>query len=293
MRIGVVILPESRWWVAEPKWRAAEEFGFHHAWTYDHIGWRSLVDGPWFDAVSTLTAAAMVTSRIRIGMMVSSPNFRHPVPFARELLGLDDISDGRFTLGIGAGGPGYDTEVFGAEPLSGPERFARFTEFTDCLDLLLTQQRTDYQGEYFTAVEARGAPGCVQRPRVPFVLAADGPKAQRFAAGYGEGWVTTAGHCSDVEEWWRLVRRAVDRFENALEEQGIDPNTVTRYLQTDACPVTAFESVEFFKEQLGRATEAGFTDMLAPWPRDEGVYAAKESVLEEVASEILPNVDPV
>ena len=51
--------------------------------------------------------------------MVSSPNFRHPVPFARELLALDDISDGRFSLGIGAGGPGYDTEVMGTGALPG------------------------------------------------------------------------------------------------------------------------------------------------------------------------------
>ncbi|MGH8921895.1 MAG: LLM class flavin-dependent oxidoreductase, partial [Acidimicrobiales bacterium] len=48
MRAGIVILPEDRWWAAEPKWRAAEEYGFDHAWTYDHLGWRSLVDGPWF-----------------------------------------------------------------------------------------------------------------------------------------------------------------------------------------------------------------------------------------------------
>ena len=41
MRVGVVILPEYRWWVAEPKWRAAEELGFSHAWTYDHLGWRT------------------------------------------------------------------------------------------------------------------------------------------------------------------------------------------------------------------------------------------------------------
>jgi len=66
VRVGIVILPEDRWWAAEPKWRAAEEYGFDHAWTYDHLGWRDLVDGPWFDAVATLTAAALVTERIAL-----------------------------------------------------------------------------------------------------------------------------------------------------------------------------------------------------------------------------------
>src|SRR5207248_3255349 len=80
VRVGIVILPEDRWWAAEPKWRAAEEYGFDHAWTYDHLGWRNLVDGPWFSAVPTLTAAAMVTSRIRLGTFVASPVARHPVP---------------------------------------------------------------------------------------------------------------------------------------------------------------------------------------------------------------------
>ena len=78
LRVGLVILPEHRWVEAAPRWRAAEEYGFDHVWTYDHLGWRSLVDGPWFDAVATLTAAATVTGRIRLGTFVASPNFRHP-----------------------------------------------------------------------------------------------------------------------------------------------------------------------------------------------------------------------
>src|SRR3954454_24713084 len=109
MRIGIVILPDQRWSVAGRRWQRAEQDGFDHAWTYDHIGWRSLVDGPWFDAVPTLTAAAMVTRRIRLGTLVASPNFRHPVPFARSLLALDDVSNGRMVLGVGSGGlAGYD-----------------------------------------------------------------------------------------------------------------------------------------------------------------------------------------
>ncbi len=73
-----------------------------HAWTYDHLTWRNLRDGPWFGAVPTLAAAALVTSRIRLGTLVASANFRHPVPFAKELMTLDDLSHGRFTLGVGA-----------------------------------------------------------------------------------------------------------------------------------------------------------------------------------------------
>src|SRR5436190_22663703 len=76
MRRGVLILPEFRWSTAEPPWRRADELGFDHAWTYDHLAWRSLRDSTWFGAIPTLTAAAMATQRIRLGPLVASPYAR-------------------------------------------------------------------------------------------------------------------------------------------------------------------------------------------------------------------------
>ena len=102
MRFGVLILPDASWSVARERWQSAERMGFDHAWTYDHLTWRSLRDGPWFAAMPTLAAAAAATTRLRLGTLVASPTFRHPVTFAKELITLDDISDGRITAGIGA-----------------------------------------------------------------------------------------------------------------------------------------------------------------------------------------------
>lgn len=62
MRIGIVILPDTRRPEAARRWQRAEEYGFVHAWTYDHLGWRHYVDGPWFGAVPTLAAAAAHTT---------------------------------------------------------------------------------------------------------------------------------------------------------------------------------------------------------------------------------------
>ncbi len=287
MRTGIVILPEHRWWMAEHKWKAAEEYGFHHAWTYDHLGWRSLVDGPWFGAVPTLAAAASVTGTIRLGTLVASPNFRHPVPFARELLALDDLSDGRFTLGVGAGGVGYDTEVMGATQGS---RQGRFEEFVTALDLLLTQDRTTFGGEYYEIRDARGAPGCVQRPRLPFVVAANGPKAMGVAARYGTGWVTTGPETDDEAAWWDGVAAMAARFREVLAGIGRAKESIDFHLNADSCPVYSLTSVERFREVAGRARELGFTDLVVHWPRADGVYAGSEAVLERVAADVLPEL---
>jgi alkanesulfonate monooxygenase SsuD/methylene tetrahydromethanopterin reductase-like flavin-dependent oxidoreductase (luciferase family) len=90
MPFGVLILPDDPWSVTRERWQSAERLGFDHAWTYDHLTWRSLRDGPWLATVPTLVAAALATSRIRLGTLVASPMFRHAVPFAKELMTLDD-----------------------------------------------------------------------------------------------------------------------------------------------------------------------------------------------------------
>jgi alkanesulfonate monooxygenase SsuD/methylene tetrahydromethanopterin reductase-like flavin-dependent oxidoreductase (luciferase family) len=287
VRTGIVILPEHRWWIAESKWRAAEEYGFHHAWTYDHLGWRTLVDGPWFGAVPTLTAASLVTTRLRLGTLVASPNFRHPVSFARELLTLDDVSDGRFTLGVGAGGAGYDTTVLGGDPQLPRERTERFAEFVELLHLLLSQDKISYDGRHYQAVEARSHPGCVQRPRLPFLVAANGPKAMEVAARYGTGWVTTGPVAEDHEEWWRGVERLSDQFNETLLRTG-RRTAVDRYLNLDSAPVYSLSSVECFTDAVGRAASLGFTDVVSHWPRHDGVYAGSENVVEQVAADVLP-----
>lgn len=289
----MVILPEYRWSEAAPKWRAAEEYGFHTAWTYDHLGWRSLVDGPWFDSIGLLTAAATVTSSLRLGTLVASPNFRHPVSFARSLIALDDISDGRFTLGVGAGHAGqdkYDNVVMGTPEPSMRERAERFAEFVELTDALLTTPKTSFEGKHFSAVQARMAPGCAQKPRVPFMIAGTGPKAMRLAARFGQGWITTGTVRDDVDGWWGSLRAQVERFDEALHEQGRDSAGVARCLLLDASPVYSLSTVDTFAEMVGRAGEFGFTDVVVHWPRPDGIYAGDESVLERVASDVLPTL---
>jgi alkanesulfonate monooxygenase SsuD/methylene tetrahydromethanopterin reductase-like flavin-dependent oxidoreductase (luciferase family) len=288
VRFGIVILPDQRWTQAARRWRQAEEYGFDHAWTYDHLGWRSLVDGPWFDAVPTLTAAAMVTSQIALGTFVASPNFRHPVSFARQLTALDDISDGRFVFGVGAGagGESFDNKVLGQPELAPRDRGDRFGEFVELLDRLLTTDHVTWSGRYYSAVDARNLPGCVQRPRVPFVIAANGKRSIALAARFGQGWVTTGDRAGGLAAWWASVAEASRLLDEALAAAGRPSAEVRRYLSLDASGTFALTSQEYFDDAVGRAGELGFTDVVTHWPRPEGPYAGKESVLEAVAARL-------
>jgi len=286
VRFGIVILQDQRWTQAARRWRQAEDYGFDHAWTYDHLGWRSLVDGPWFDAVPTLTAAAMVTSRIALGTLVASPNFRHPVSFARQLTALDDISGGRFVLGVGAGagGESFDNRVLGQPDLTRRGRSDRFTEFAELLDRLLTTDHVTWSGRYYSAVDARNLPGCVQQPRIPFVIAGNGKRSIALAARLGEGWVTTGARDDGLTAWWQSVAEAGGVFDEALAAVGRPREQVRRYLSLDASGTFALSSQGYFDEAVGKAAELGFTDVITHWPRPEGPYAGDESVLDAVAA---------
>jgi alkanesulfonate monooxygenase SsuD/methylene tetrahydromethanopterin reductase-like flavin-dependent oxidoreductase (luciferase family) len=286
--VGVLIVPDERWSSAIDTWRRAEALGFDHAWTYDHLAWRDLRDSPWFSSIPTLTAAATATTTIRLGTLVASPSFRHPVPFARELVTLDDIAGGRLTLGIGSGAEGWDTTILGDKPWSPSERTARFVEFVDLLDRLLRHPETTFRGRYWTAEEARTYPGCVQVPRIPFAVAATAPRAMQVVARYGAIWVTNGdrshvGPPLDPERGAAVVARQAALLDDACEATGRDPATVERLVQTGPRLDAGLRSPAAFDEVKDAYAAVGATDLVVPWPRSNPPYVADEAILDHIA----------
>jgi alkanesulfonate monooxygenase SsuD/methylene tetrahydromethanopterin reductase-like flavin-dependent oxidoreductase (luciferase family) len=291
MRFGVLLLPEFRWATARALWRHVEELGFDHAWTYDHLAWRSLRDSTWFGAIPFLTAGAVVTERIRLGTLVASPNFRHPVPFARELVTLDDISGGRLTLGIGAGADGWDAVMLGQDPWSRHERSERFAEFLDVLDRLLREPETSYQGRFYAAVGARTYPGCVQQPRLPFAVAATGPRGMELAATLGQTWVTTGdlgpeGSVLGLDEGVGVVRAQMAHLDEACAVVGRDPTSMARLVLTGPRLAAGLTSIDAFDETVERYSEIGVTDFVVHWPRADDPYAADRATFERIFAEV-------
>ncbi|MEZ0064236.1 alkanesulfonate monooxygenase SsuD/methylene tetrahydromethanopterin reductase-like flavin-dependent oxidoreductase (luciferase family) [Streptacidiphilus sp. MAP12-20] len=289
MRLSTVILPIHRWSEGQKIWRRAEDLGFHAAYTYDHLSWRSFRDEPWFGAVPTLTAAATATERLRLGTLVTSPNFRHPVTLAKELMTLDDISGGRVTVGIGVGGVGFDATAMGQVPWTPRERADRFDEFLPLLDRLLTQDTTTETGRFYSAVEARNIPGCVQQPRVPFYVAATGPRGLKLAAKYGQGWVTYGDPRGPadvpVEQAPAVIAGQLAKLRAACEAQGRDVATIDTMLLQGSTAERPLASVDAFVDWAGTYRELGIDELVVHWPVPDSIFENDLAVFERIATE--------
>jgi alkanesulfonate monooxygenase SsuD/methylene tetrahydromethanopterin reductase-like flavin-dependent oxidoreductase (luciferase family) len=288
MRVGLVILPSDRWKEARRQWEWADDVGFTTAWTYDHIRWGGMPDGPWHAAVPVLAAAAGATHRIRLGTLVATPNFRHPVTLARDALGLDDISDGRFDLGVGPGTAGPDATALGQEPWSVTERMERFAEFLQILRPILDgapDTRTTISGRHYASTDAPSTPGARQAP-FPLTVAAGGRRGLALAARYGQQWVTvgpTGRGPGGPEDTLTAVRRQVALLQSACAEVGREPATLRKVvLWTPVDP--AITSVAQFDEIAAPFEELGIDQLVLHHPAQTGPYGGSVAAFEEIAA---------
>ncbi|MCI2239043.1 LLM class flavin-dependent oxidoreductase [Kineococcus sp. TRM81007] len=271
--------------------RDAEDAGVRTVWTYDHLSWRALRDGPWHATVPLLAAAATATRTVRLGPQVATPNFRHPVPFAKEIMTLDHLSGGRIDLGIGigAGAQDSDARVLGQAPLSLRERADRFEEWTALLTACFSQERTDHQGTYFTADGARTIPGCLQRPRVPLTLAATGPRGMRLAARYADSWLTYGPYDARPrhEEWLDALERQVRAFDD-IRARTAPERRVRRIVQVALDRIDLFASAHAYHRTCEALAAAGFDEISVHWPRVSGQGVPAERLDDVLSAHSLP-----
>jgi alkanesulfonate monooxygenase SsuD/methylene tetrahydromethanopterin reductase-like flavin-dependent oxidoreductase (luciferase family) len=271
MRVGVLLLPADPWPETRTRVRHLEALGYDHIWTYDHLTWRRYREHEWHASMPWLTAVACATERVRIGTMVASPNFRHPVPFAKEVATLDQIAGGRLIVGLGAGGPGFDATVFGKDVMSPAERITRLTEFVESFTQLRSGEVESYDGAYFTAREA------LQRPAnaATLAIAAGGRKGLALVAQHADAWITLGEH-DDVARQAYMLDEQCAAF-------GRDPARVDRIYLADSGDVLA--SVAAFQDVAARYEALGFTDFVFHHPRaGDPVWEAPDAIVEEIAA---------
>jgi alkanesulfonate monooxygenase SsuD/methylene tetrahydromethanopterin reductase-like flavin-dependent oxidoreductase (luciferase family) len=225
-----------------------------------------------------------VTSRIRLGTLVTSPNFRHPVPLAKDLLSIDDVSNGRLIVGIGAGGVGGDATVLGGAEWSLRERTDRFVEFVSLLDELMRNSETSSEGTFYSAREARMLPGTVQQPRPPFFIAGNGERGMRLAAQYGEGWVTLGRSANESESCFDVVSSQMVRLDEILSTMGRNPKELDKVLLNGFSTDQPLASLDAFVDWAGRYQELGITELVIHWPEPNSPFEADVRVFEEIAA---------
>ena len=294
MRLGLMILTEEPWPRNVRRWRAAEQLGFDSAYTYDHLHWRALRDGPWFQAIPVLAAAAAVTERITLGVLVASPNLRHPVTLAKDAITLTDISQGRFVLGLGAGSEDAgDATVLGPAALGPRQRADRFAEFVELTNRLLRSPTTSHSGEYYTARDAVMIPHC-PRPAAPLAVAASGRRGMALAARCADAWVTIGP--TDFSRRWEpgeclaVVATQRKMFDDACARAGRDPETVAKIFVSSGWAGNPLASPKACLELAERYATLGITELVLHWPRADGPYAGDPDVLTAIAAEALPRI---
>jgi alkanesulfonate monooxygenase SsuD/methylene tetrahydromethanopterin reductase-like flavin-dependent oxidoreductase (luciferase family) len=276
MRFGIVTDQNLPWATLVARWQLFEALGFDSAWNCDHFIQPSRPTGPYFEAWTMLAGLAAVTSRIRIGVLVSSNTFRHPSLLAKEALTVDHISNGRLEVGFGAGWYEPEHPMFGLDFPPPRELVERYREAVEVLDQLLRNDTTSYAGTHYQLKEATMRPRPVQQPRPPFVLAAHKPKMLRIVAEYADTW-NSFGTVDEMR-----ARNAI--LDEQCQALGRDPKAIVRSLYGWATmmPADPWESVGAFEDMVGSYVEAGVNEFLIDQPRPD-----QEAVLERVAADVL------
>lgn len=278
LRFGLCVDQNLSWPKTVERWRLFEELGFDSVWDCDHYTQPSRPTGPYFEAWTLLSALAGLTSRIRIGVLVSCNTFRHPYLLAKEASTVDHVSGGRLEFGLGAGWFEPEQRMLGTPLPEKAELVGRFREAVEICDSLFRNEVTTYEGRWYQLREAAFRPLPVQKPRPPFTLGAHRPRMLAIVARYADSW-NSYGPPGVIRE-----RNAV------LDEQcaaiGRDPGSLRRSLYYSiAREADPWASVDAFQEVVGRYREVGIEEFILDHPKDEQL-----GVLEKVAADVLPKL---
>ena len=220
------------------------------------------------EATGLVSALAGATTRVRLATLVLSMTYRHPAVVANWAATVDHVSNGRLTLGLGAGWQVNEHEHYGLELGEPRERVDRFAEGLEIISGLLTRPRTTLHGSHYRLENAPCDPKPVQSP-LPLLIGATGPRMLRLVARNAQEW----NHWSSPGGF----RGAADKLDTACEQVGRDPSTISR--STQALTILTHDRDE---EDRARAyaekammpvifgSPSRIADAVAVW-RDEGV----------------------
>jgi F420-dependent oxidoreductase-like protein len=254
--------------------RATEQLGFDAFFRSDHylsMGEVEGLPGP-TDAWLTLAGLALQTSRIKLGTLVSPITFRYPGPLAVSVAQVDDMSDGRVELGIGAG---WFRAEHAAYAIPFPDTTERFDRLEEQLAIITglwdvpAGERFSFAGKSYAVTDSPGLPKPVQRPHPPIVIGGRGPRrtpqlAARYADEYNAQFAT-------AEE----TRAAYGRVRGACEAAGRDP---------DSLVYSAAHTVCCGRDEAELSRRAGAIGWDLATQRADGLVGSPDEIVDRIGT---------
>lgn len=199
----------------------ADRLGFHSVWFVDHMWSRGLPDLDHLEAWTVMSATAAVTQRLGIGTLVLCNSYRHPALLAKMAASLDQVSNGRLLLGLGAGWMEEEYRAYGYSFPSARVRIEQLEEAVALIKLMLTQPRTSFQGKYYGVDEAVNNPKPVQKPHPPILIGGAGERRLlRVVAEHADIWNCPNNAAQALPQKLEVLQRhcdAVGRDPQAIE----------------------------------------------------------------------------
>jgi probable F420-dependent oxidoreductase len=307
MRFSLWLYPYGRWGGIERMGDAAalaERLGFAGVSVSDHT---ICTTGPesdgvthvWHDWSVLSTYLATRTSRMRI-MTSLVVSYRHPIPVAKQIATIDQVSGGRFTLAAAIGWLEPEFEMLG---VAYRERGRITTEYLRAMVELWSEERPSFDGDYISFSDVIFEPKCVQQPHVPIWIAGGtAPGVLRRVVEVGDGWMPMGGDL-DTE-----LRGTVAQLKQRVAERGRDPEALTfRYTigigeaeaelakisksisVADPSTVGLGGSPEDVAEAVARFSDAGFNELAINFAGDSADRVLEQ--LEWFGAEVMPILD--
>jgi probable F420-dependent oxidoreductase len=226
LRVGIKLSQDAPIESYKAIWQIADEARFDHCWAMDHLASIGPIgdDRPIFDGWELLAGMATATSHVRIGLLVTGITYRNPAVLAKLATTVDHLSGGRLEFGIGAAWATNEHEMYGISGLD--HRVGLLSEGLQVMRSLWTEERTNFEGRYYTMRNAVANPKPVQKPYPPIWIGASGESTIKLTARHADVW---NGNGS--------VEQALERshqLDDACAAIGRDPSEIRRSVQIPA-----------------------------------------------------------
>ena len=272
--------------------READRRGIASLWVSDHVVFPRTATGsypggrfphppdrPYLEPVIALTAAAMVTTRARLGASVFILGHRHPVVMAKMLTSIDALSQGRLICGVGVGWWKEELEILGV-PFH--RRGRQADEILQVFKILWTEDNPAFEGEFFRFRDLGFAPKPVQKPHPPIWVGGDSPGAFRRVVTLGDGWHATSKSPAEFGEALTRLRAAADKAGRPFE-------TIELSLRHTLRDDLLAQGTQAVVDQLAAYKRLGLSHILLEFRRDD--LGRMLEILDLVTGTVRPAVE--